>query len=104
MVVKRNLDTFAPFAATERLLMALAREGADRQQMHEIIREHSLIAWADIQSGKPNLLIDRLAQEEQFAQFLTPIEIRGYLNIQDYLGDAPQRAHELAEKITAMIP
>ena len=103
MVIQRNLETFAPFAATERLLMALARAGADRQQMHEIIREHSLVAWADIQSGKPNLLIDRLAQEEQFAQFLTPNEIRGYINIQDYLGDAPQRAHELAEKIATMI-
>ena len=103
VIIQRNLETFAPFSATERLLMVLARTGADRQQMHEIIREHSLIAWAEIQSGKPNPLIDLLAKEEQFTRFLTPSEIRAQLDVKDYLGDAPQRARDLAEKITTII-
>jgi adenylosuccinate lyase len=103
VIIQRNLETFAPFSATERLLMVLARAGADRQQMHEIIREHSLIAWAEIQFGKPNPLIDLLAKEEQFTRFLTPSEIRAQLEVKDYLGDAPQRARDLAEKITTII-
>lgn len=36
--VERNFATYAPFAATERLLMALGKAGADRQVMHEVIR------------------------------------------------------------------
>ena len=42
----RTMQAYGPFAATERLLMALVKAGADRQVMHERIREHSLAAWA----------------------------------------------------------
>ncbi len=31
----RNLSKYGPFAATERVLMALSKTGADRQEMHE---------------------------------------------------------------------
>jgi len=101
--VQRNLETYAPFASTERLLMSLARAGADRQEMHEIIREHSLIAWQAIQSGSPNPLIERLVTENRFQAYLPPDEIRSLLNIDDYLGDAPDRARLLVDIITAAL-
>ena len=46
IAAERLLAAYGPFAATERLLMELARRGADRQTVHEIIREHSMTAWA----------------------------------------------------------
>ena len=101
--IQRNLETYAPFASTERLLMTLARAGADRQEMHEIIREHSQIAWQAIQSGSPNPLVERLVTENRFQAYLPPDEIRSLLNIHDYLGDAPDRARLLAEKITTVL-
>ncbi len=40
--IRRNLETYGPFAATERVLMAAVRAGASRQEMHERIRAHSI--------------------------------------------------------------
>ncbi len=37
---RANLDRFGAFSASERVLMALVAAGADRQAMHEKIREH----------------------------------------------------------------
>ena len=42
LAVKRNLAAYGVFAATERLLMAAVAAGASRQEMHEVIRVHSL--------------------------------------------------------------
>jgi len=47
--IARNLAVYGVFAATERVLMELARQGADRQEMHEVIREHALVAWDAVQ-------------------------------------------------------
>ncbi|MBC7317425.1 MAG: adenylosuccinate lyase, partial [Chloroflexi bacterium] len=52
--IARNLATYGPFAATEPLLMALVKAGANRQEMHECLREASMAAWAAIQQGEPN--------------------------------------------------
>jgi adenylosuccinate lyase len=101
--IQRNLENFAPFSSTERLLMALARAGADRQEMHEIIREHSLLAWQAVQAGRPNPLIKNLVNERRFKPYFTKARIRSLLNIQNYTGDAPQRAMHLVEKIVAVL-
>ncbi|MEZ4517612.1 MAG: hypothetical protein R3C44_12560 [Chloroflexota bacterium] len=52
--VGRNLAHYGPFAATERVLMALVAEGASRQDAHEWIREASLEAWAALRRGEDN--------------------------------------------------
>ena len=33
--------------------MAAVKAGGDRQVLHEVIREHSLAAWAELQAGVP---------------------------------------------------
>ena len=52
---KRLMDNYGIFASTEKLLMELGKHGADRQEMHEVIREESLKAWALVQEGKDRL-------------------------------------------------
>ncbi len=49
--IARNFAIYGPFAATERLLMAAVKAGANRQEMHEVIREHALQAWAEDRRG-----------------------------------------------------
>ncbi|HMV68305.1 MAG TPA: adenylosuccinate lyase, partial [Myxococcota bacterium] len=46
----RLLAAYGPFAATERLLMQLARRGGDRQALHEVIRGHAMTAWAALRA------------------------------------------------------
>ena len=42
--IQTNLAEYAPFAATENVLMLLSKKGADRQDMHHRLREYSLQA------------------------------------------------------------
>ena len=97
LAIARNMQTYGPFAATERLLMALVRRGANRQEMHEVIRKHSLAAWAAHQSGdRHNPLPDLLSADERIRQYLPPEHVIEHLNASAYVGDAPQRARSMA--------
>lgn len=67
-VIEANLMAELPFLATENLLMAAVRAGADRQEVHEVIRQHSQAAGQRIKAeGLPNDLIDRLRSDAAFA-------------------------------------
>lgn len=94
--VARAMRIYGPFAATERLLMAVAKAGANRQEMHERIREHALAAWAKVSAGEPNPLIASLCADAQIARYISPEAVRALLDASDYVGDAPQRARDLA--------
>jgi adenylosuccinate lyase len=95
----RNLAVYGTFAATERLLMELVKAGADRQAMHERIRQHSLAAWDAIERGEPNPLLDRLPADPVIVGFLPAERVRALLDAHGYVGDAPQRARDLAGMI-----
>ncbi len=97
--VQRNLQTYAPFAATERVLMALSRAGADRQDMHERLRRHSLAAWGAVQVGEPNPLSELICADDQFLAWLPQPVLHDLMGAAHHLGDAPQRARQLAETI-----
>jgi adenylosuccinate lyase len=97
--MRRNLLQYAPFAGIERLLVALAKAGADRQVMHEHLRQHAMQAWGSVQSGEENPLVERLAADPQLAGYLAPSEIRRLMDASHHVGDAPQRARHLAEAI-----
>jgi len=99
--VARNLAAYGAFAASERLLMELVRAGADRQAMHERIRGHSLAAWQAIQAGRPNPLPDLLAADPALLACLPSDQITALLDASAYIGDAPQRARDMATLIRA---
>ena len=65
-VIERNVARQLPFLATERLLMQGVQAGGDRQRLHEVIRTHSLAAYAATERGAPNDLLDRLAADPAF--------------------------------------
>lgn len=100
--VRRNMAVYGPFAATERLLMALARAGADRQAMHERLREHSLHAWQAIREDQPNPLVDRLANDAALTAYLPPDAIRETLASSAYIGFAADKARAMAARVRAV--
>jgi len=99
--VARNFAAYTPFAATERLLMAAVKAGADRQELHEVIREHSMQAWAEVKAGHANPLIDALCADERITPYLDPRAARSLLDARNYVGDAPERARMIAARIRA---
>lgn len=102
-VMENNLSTYGPFAASERVLMALAKAGADRQAAHERLRQHALIAWEAVRVGKPNPFVDRLCSDSDLLRYLTAEKIRELLDVSQYLGDAPQRASQFAKQVRELI-
>jgi adenylosuccinate lyase len=67
--------------------------------MHEYLREHSLTAWAGVQSGKPNYLADLIAHDPEVNRYLSSDEVHQIMDVTHYVGDAPQRARRMAETI-----
>jgi adenylosuccinate lyase len=97
--VAANLDAYAPFAATEAILLAAVQAGADRQAMHETLREISLTAWQDVQAGKPNPMPELLAGNTELTKFVSASEITKLLDVRHHLGVAPARAKATATTI-----
>lgn len=95
----RNFGVYGPFAAVERVLMAAAKAGADRQTMHEVLRQHALSAWGAVQKGDANPLADLLAADAEMRRYLPEEAIRALMDASHHLGDAPQRAQALATQI-----
>jgi len=79
--------------------MLAGKKGADRQEMHEILRQHALIAWQAVQQGQPNPLIERLQQDTELLQWITKDEIRQLADLNSYTGFARNRAMQLVRKI-----
>ena len=96
--VKKLMDSYGVFSATERLLMELGKRGADRQEMHEVIREESLRSWAEVQEGRENNLRENLENDERILAFLSKDEIDSLLDADAYTGDAVQRTDMVLAK------
>jgi adenylosuccinate lyase len=94
---------YGPFAATERVLAALAKAGADRQEMHAHLREHTLKAWDAVQNGEDNPLVDWLLNDTLISQYLDLQSLQGLLGIGTYTGDAGQRALQFASQLRATV-
>jgi len=98
-----NLQLYAPFAATESILMAAVKKGANRQEMHEVLRNISMEAWAAIQNGKQNPMELLLKKNSTIHRYLTGKEILGLLDVRSHVGDAPERALQLAKQIKSVL-
>jgi adenylosuccinate lyase len=101
--VKSNLAKFAPFTATEEIIIKAVKKGADRQRMHEIIRDYAIDAWDKVQNNESNLLSQNLAEDTYIAEFLSKKEISDSLSVGQHLGTASQRAKKLVQKINKAI-
>jgi len=97
--INRNLDAYGPFAATERILMAMVKSGADRQEIHEHLRQLSMRAWEAVRQGNPNPLKDLIVQDTVLCQVLSPEILEREMDYRSHVGIAPQRSLDMAIKI-----
>ena len=88
-IVDRTLREYLPFLATEDLMMEAVKRGGDRQQLHEIIRRHSMAATARMKEGLPCDLLDRLAADPAFG--LTRQELDALMEPKRYIGRCPRQ-------------
>ena len=95
----RLLAVYGTFAATERVLMELVKRGGSRQDLHELIREHSLAAWAELREGRENPLVQSLSTDPQVLSMATAAEVVVWLDASDYTGDAAERTLALVAAV-----
>jgi adenylosuccinate lyase len=103
LAIQRNMATYGPFAATERVLMALVANGASRQDGHEWLREASLAAWQALQHGSDNPLLDLLLNDERVARYLDPQQVEGLIDATAHTGTAAERALAFAQTVRQQI-
>lgn len=64
--IEKRLHEELPFMATEKILMEAVERGESRQEMHEVIKEHSVLAGKAVkEEGKENDLLIRLAEDRR---------------------------------------
>jgi len=96
-VIRARLDAELPFMATENILMAMVRHGADRQEIHEAIRVHSQEAARTVkEKGLPNDLISRIKNDPLFEPVLG--ELDTLLDPQSFVGRAPEQVYRFIER------
>jgi adenylosuccinate lyase len=100
--IQHNFSRFAAFSATERVMMAAVSAGADRQVIHEVLRELSMTAWASTINHPINPLTELIIRHDTILQWLPEDEIRALMDASEYVGNAPQRALQLVETIRAL--
>jgi len=101
--IDRYLRTELPFMATEKILMACVEKGQSRQEIHEVIREHSIAAGLAVkEQGKENDLLTRLANDDRVP--FTQDELENMLgNYQDFTGRASEQTEEFLDEVVAPV-
>lgn len=102
--IERYLLQELPFMATEKILMMAVEKGESRQEMHEVIKEHSLAAGRQVKEmGGENDLLKRLAADQRIPFSLQEMEemISDY---RQFTGRAKAQTEEyLAEVISPLL-
>jgi adenylosuccinate lyase len=97
-----NLNQYASFAASEGIILAAVKGGANRQAIHEALRNISMTAWAEIQKGNANPMVNLLMKDKLIGRYLNPAQLEKLLSVKTHIGDAPERARLLVKKIKSL--
>lgn len=94
--IAKHLAEELPFMATEAIMMAAVAAGADRQEIHENIRQHSVAAGLRVkQEAADNDLLQRLKDDPVYAK----IDIDSLVDPLGFVGRAPQQVDEFLEEV-----
>ncbi|NCA92158.1 adenylosuccinate lyase, partial [bacterium] len=101
-IIEKHIKAELPFMATENILMECVKNGGDRQELHEIIRKHSMLAAEQVKVyGKDNDLIKRIKADEHFAVIKDRID--AILKPKNFIGRAPAQVNEFLASIKPLL-
>jgi len=98
-VVESRLAAELPFMVTEDLMMAAVKQGADRQEAHEAVRQHALAAAEVVKTGGENDLLDRLAKDPLFAG----VDVGEVVDAHSVIGTCPQQVDQFLKSVGAAV-
>jgi adenylosuccinate lyase len=91
-VIARNVREYLPYMATENLMMAAVAAGADRQHVHEVVRQHSHGVTERIKEGVAGAaeLVERLRADPAFAK----VDFDTILDPRQFVGRSPEQVSD----------
>lgn len=96
-VIAKHIAAELPFMATETILMECVKAGGDRQELHELIRRHSMDAGKVVkQEGGDNDLIVRIKKDKAFAAVKDSID--GIMDPKNFTGRAEAQTEEFVNE------
>lgn len=101
--IEKNLSLHGPFAATESLMMEAVKQGANRQEMHEVIRENALKAYDAMQQNGENTLAELLTNDERITKFIDKNGIPQLLDQKSHIGLAVHFCDKIQKEISLHI-
>jgi adenylosuccinate lyase len=100
-VVARGVREYLPYMATENLMMAAVAAGADRQDVHEVVRTHSHAVTARIKEGLGTSaeLFERLQADPAFRG----VDFAAATAAEQFVGRSPEQVVEFVEGVVQPI-
>ena len=97
-VIEAQLMAELPFMATENIMMDAVKAGGDRQELHELIRTHSMAAAKTVkEEGKPNDLLHRIANDPAFN--VSDEDLKRIIKPENYIGRAKEQTLDFLNDI-----
>ncbi|MCR4611214.1 MAG: adenylosuccinate lyase [Lachnospiraceae bacterium] len=97
-VVTKRLMSELPFMATENIMMDAVKNGGNRQELHEKIRQLSMEAGKNVKvEGLDNNLLELIADDPQFPMTLE--ELQSAMDPAKYVGRAPYQVTKYLEEV-----
>ena len=94
--IHKHIMEELPFMATEYIIMEEVKAGGDRQEIHEIIRVHSMEASKKVKmEGKENDLIERILNDDSLK--LDKTKLKEVLDQKNFIGFAPIQTEEFVK-------
>jgi adenylosuccinate lyase len=96
--IRQRVADELPFMATEELIMRAVRAGGDRQQVHEVIRRHSVAAARAMKdNGARNDMLERLAGDPEYG---VPMDdLQEVLDPTRFIGRAAVQVDEFLDEV-----
>lgn len=94
--INKHIEEELPFMATEYIIMEEVKAGGDRQEIHEVIRVHSMEASKKVkEEGKENDLIERILNDDSLK--LDKSKLKEVLDPKNFVGFAPIQTVEFIQ-------
>jgi len=99
-VIRAELERELPFMATEEVIIQAVGAGAERLEVHEAIRVHSMAAMERVKQGEGNDLIERLRGDAIFHA----VDLESIADAGAFIGRAPQQVEDfLRQDVTPLL-
>ena len=100
-VIRKTVEEYLPFIATENIMMEAVKRGGDRQKIHEIIRRCSMAATSQMKNGGECDLVVRLCEEKELG--LDKADLSVLLQPERYVGRCENQVVGYISKVRTLI-